>query len=59
LADSPRDRVLAALTLARCETPEAWVTRAHEVADASDDQNLLTAVAKAAKASGVVLRLLG
>lgn len=56
---SPRERVLAALTLARCGPPEPWVLSAHRVADASDDQNLLTAVAKAAKSSGVILPLLG
>ena len=55
---SPRDRVLAALTLARCAQPEHWILLAHREADRADDQNLLTAVAKAARASGVILPLL-
>lgn len=58
LAREPREHVLAALTISRCGSAEAWIKKAHEVADRSDDQNLLTAVAKAAKMAGVALDVL-
>ena len=52
-----RDEVLALLTLARAlpEDAAARIHEAHAIADASDDMNLLTAVAKAASAAGVRL----
>ena len=54
-----RERILAALTLARCgDAAEAWITRAHAAADAADDQNLLAAVARAARMTGVTLQLI-
>ncbi len=56
-----RDRVLALLTLARCPGDEGaahWILAGHVVADRADDQNLMTAVAKAASAAGVRLPLL-
>jgi hypothetical protein len=54
-----RERILAALTLARCgDGAEHWITRAHAAADAADDQNLLAAVARAARMSGVTLKLI-
>lgn len=66
--NAPRDQVLAALTLARCPgrlagepttlTAGDWVSRAHVIADRADDQNLMTAVAKAARAAGVTLGLI-
>ncbi|MSP56540.1 MAG: hypothetical protein EXR69_13210 [Myxococcales bacterium] len=70
--NTPRDQVLAALTLARCPDERAgevdaspggstaadWVTRAHVIADRAEDQNLMTAVAKAARAAGVRLGLI-
>ena len=58
LAREPREHVLAALTISRCGPAEAWIKKAHEVADRADDQNLLTAVAKAARMAGVVLDVL-
>lgn len=56
-AGAPRERVLLLLLLARAE-PEAapaHVQAAHAVADAAGDWNLVTAVAKAARAAGVRL----
>lgn len=52
---APRGAVLARLCLARAETPELHVRAAAAVADASDDSNLVTAVAHAARAAGIVL----
>lgn len=56
-AGAPRERVLLLLLLARVEpaSAAAHVHAAHEVADAAGDWNLVTAVAKAAKAAGVKL----
>jgi hypothetical protein len=56
----PRARVLVRLALARVAVargadPGALVREAHVLADASDDMNLVTAVARAARAAGVVL----
>lgn len=55
-AGSARDLVMALLTLARLpgRAPTA-IAEAASVADASDDMNLVTAVAQAAKAAGVEL----
>jgi hypothetical protein len=53
---TPRERVLALLSAARVDAPERWIHAAHVVADDSDDQNLVTAVANAARAAGVHLR---
>lgn len=55
--DDPRESVLALLSMARTDRAgaERWIRDAHAVADASDDMNLVTAVAHAARAAGVVL----
>lgn len=54
-----RERILAALTLARCgDGAEHWIPLAHAAADEADDQNLLAAVARAARMSGVTLKLI-
>lgn len=54
-----RERVLAALTLARCDDdPRAWLHAAHAAADRADDQNLIAAVARAARIAQVTLPLL-
>ena len=51
-----RDEVLSLLALARIPGQEDSAIRAaHEVADASDDKNLVTAVARAGKAANVHL----
>ena len=53
---NPRDQVLALLALAR--TPEQTqdaILQAHEIAQDSEDLNLVTAVAKAATAAKIVL----
>ncbi len=55
-AADPRAQVLAHLALARFTRDPEWVHAAHAVADAADDQNLLTAVAQAARALSVRLR---
>jgi len=55
-APDPRAQVLAHLALARFTRDPAEVHAAHAVADHADDQNLLTAVAQAARALGVKLR---
>lgn len=53
---TPREEVLALLCAARvADDPAASIHAAHAVADAADDMNLVTAVAKAAKAAGVTL----
>lgn len=54
-ASSARAKVLAWLCLARLGEGEAAVRSAWKVADDADDHNLITAVAKAAKAAGVIL----
>jgi hypothetical protein len=55
-AASPREEVLAHLCAARVSAdPSTSVLEAHRVADATGDHNLVTAVARAARASGVVL----
>ena len=59
-AGVPRPRVLvllarARLARARGEEPGGHVREAHALADASDDMNLITAVAQAARATGVKL----
>ncbi len=58
-SEGPRDRVLAALTLARLDPSGDWIALAHQVADASEDQNLMTAVAHAARIAGVTLQVIG
>jgi hypothetical protein len=50
-----RTRVLVLLTAARFDDPEGKIRAAHEIADAADDQNLITAVAQAARAAAVSL----
>lgn len=55
VADDLRTRVFRLLALARCGEPGGPIREAHALADAADDQNLLTAVARAAAATGVVL----
>ena len=55
-ASSPRERVLAHLALARVTRAAEHVYAAHTVADDANDQNLVTAVAQAARALGVKLR---
>ncbi len=51
-----REEVFALLALARVPTEtEAAIHAAHAVADASHDKNLVTAVARAARAAGVSL----
>jgi hypothetical protein len=55
-AQSPRSRVLAWLSLARVGAGADAIFSAWKVADDADDHNLITAVAHAAKAAGVVLR---
>ncbi len=52
-ATSPRDAVLVHLARARLSQDPAEVHAAHRIAEASDDQNLLTAVAHAARALGI------
>jgi hypothetical protein len=59
-AGAPRPRVLALLAQARlararAEDPAVAVREAHAIADASDDMNLITAVAHAARSVGVKL----
>jgi hypothetical protein len=55
-AEDPRARVLALLAMARHpEEREGAIRRAAALADASGDMNLVTAVARAARASGVEL----
>jgi hypothetical protein len=54
-AGDAREEVLALLAAARAGDPHRWIREAHAVADASDDQNLVTAVAQAARAAGVRL----
>ena len=55
LATEPRHSVLALLVLARCDGPE-HLHSAHQIADDASDENLLTAVAQAAKLLRVRLR---
>lgn len=55
-AHSPRDAVLAHLALARATGGAEHVHAAHAVADDSNDPNLVTAVAHAARALRVALR---
>ncbi|HND29844.1 MAG TPA: hypothetical protein PLA94_07580 [Myxococcota bacterium] len=55
-AQSPRSRVLAWLSLARVGDGDQAIFSAWKVADDADDHNLITAVAHAARAAGVVLR---
>ena len=51
-----RDEVFALLALARIDGQEDSAIRAaYEVADATDDKNLVTAVSRAAKAASIVL----
>ena len=51
-----RDEVFALLALARIEGQEDSAIRAaYEVADATDDKNLVTAVSRAAKAANIML----
>jgi len=51
-----RDEIFALLALARIKGQEDSAIRAaHDIADASEDKNLVTAVARAAKAAGVPL----
>jgi len=53
--NNPREQVLALLALARVPgQAEPAIRRAAEVADHSNDRNLVTAVAHAARAAGVV-----
>lgn len=55
-AASPREEVLAWLCAARVAAdPAEPIGAAHAVADASSDMNLVTAVARAARAAGVAL----
>jgi len=54
-ATNPREQVLTRLALARLTRDPALILEAHRIADASDDQNLLTAVAHAARALAVRL----
>lgn len=55
-ATEPRDRVLALLALARAPAQAAARIRAAaDVADEADDHNLITAVARAARAADVTL----
>ena len=54
-AETPRDRMLAQLALARLTRDPAWILAAHTLAESADDHNLLTAVAHAARALGVRL----
>ncbi|MFZ5476016.1 MAG: hypothetical protein ACOZNI_04515 [Myxococcota bacterium] len=54
-AGDAREEVLALLACARVADAEPWIAEAHAVADASDDMNLVTAVAQAARAAGVRL----
>lgn len=57
LAGDPRETVFALLCQLRVAPADATplLHRAHAVADAADDMNLITAVARAARAAGVVL----
>jgi hypothetical protein len=55
LVHNPREEVLALLTAARVDDPARWIREAHTVADATDDMNLITAVAKAARAARITL----
>ena len=53
---NPRDQVLALLALARTpDQTQSAILQAHEIAQDSEDLNLVTAVAKAAKATKIVL----
>jgi tetratricopeptide (TPR) repeat protein len=55
-ADTPRDQVLALLALARSpEQATDAVFQAHKIAQSSEDFNLISAVAKAARAAKIVL----
>ena len=56
-AGDPREQVFALLTELRIdpEGPLLKLARAHAIADRADDMNLITAVAKAARALGVRL----
>ncbi len=55
-AGAPREEVLALLCMARvAPDPAPPIHAAHAVADAADDMNLVTAVARAARAAGVPL----
>lgn len=54
-AATPREQVLTRLALARLTRDPALVLASHTIADAADDQNLLTAVAHAARALAVQL----
>lgn len=56
-AADPREQVFALLAGLRVdpEAPLVRLARAHTIADAADDPNLITAVAKAARALGVRL----
>lgn len=55
-SDDAREEVLSLLALARIPGRcEAAIKDAHAVADASSDKNLVTAVARAARAAGVPL----
>lgn len=55
-AGAPREEVLALLCAARAAVdPAPFVLAAHAVADATNDMNLVTAVARAARAAGVTL----
>lgn len=51
----PRSGVLKLLALARCGDATTHIRAAHRIADAADDQGLLTAVAQAARAANVTL----
>ncbi|MDP2316122.1 MAG: hypothetical protein Q8P41_24710 [Pseudomonadota bacterium] len=60
VAGSAREEVLALLCAARvAPDPAVPIHAAHAVADATSDQNLVTAVARAARAAGVALPLPG
>jgi tetratricopeptide (TPR) repeat protein len=55
-ADTPRDQVIALLALARSpEQVQGAVFRAHQIAQSSEDFNLINAVAKAARAAKIIL----
>ena len=55
LASSPRDAVLSRLMLARLTQEPSFILDAHQIADRGADENLVTAVARAAKLLGVRL----
>lgn len=54
-AAGPKEQVLARLALARIEGDATALHEAHALADAADDQNLLTAVAQTARQLGLAL----